>query len=187
MPTYPLLPMLAALLLSGCAANLHYTPQWPLAAPAAKFARIEVVNARPPNKGGDDPRAVGIARGGYGNPVTFRQDDPKDLERLIREATRDALHGAGLDEQPEAGNRLVARVLHFWMDGYVGYAASIEIEYSLLDASGTAIWSEKMTGHEAGAVLSYGAASDLLSRALADLASNATAKFRESTFQRALQ
>jgi hypothetical protein len=178
--------LLTAILFTGCAADLQYTPRWTLTQEATKFTSIEVVNARPPNRGGDDPRAVGIARGGYGNPMTFRQDDPKDLERLITEATTDALHAAGLDAKADAKNKLVARVLTFWMDGYVGYSAQIEIEYAIIDETGTEKWSQKITGHEAGAVMSFGALSDLMSRALADLASNATQKFKENEFQEAL-
>ncbi len=171
------------LVLSGCAANITYAPRWPLAAPATRFVSLDVVNARPPDEGGDNPRQVGIARGGYGNPTPFEQEKPDDLTRLIREATVDALHGAGLEEQGTSNNRLRARILKFWMDGYVGYAAHVTIEYSLLDPTGNPLWTQKVEGHEAGSVFSYSAASGLLTAALAHAASQATAQFKEPAFQ----
>ena len=148
---------------------------------------MEFVNARPPNQGGDDTRAVGIARGGYGNPMTFRQSDPADLPRLIQEATADALKSAGVELKPNAGNHLVARVLQFWMDGYVGYTAWVEVEYSIVDPSGQPLWKEQVVGRQGGAVLSFGAASDLLSSALANMAREAAAKFGDPAFLAALQ
>lgn len=183
-------PMRAFLLVTflpiGCAANVHYTPmRSKVDAPPAKFVQLEVVNARPPRQGGDDTRAVGIARGGYGNPMTFRQNDPGDLLRLVREASEDALKHSGVGARPGTGSRLIARILRFWMDGYVGYGADVEVEYVLTDATGKPAWSAHANGKAGGAVFSFGAASDLLSTALAEMASEATAQFRSAPFQNA--
>ena len=177
---------LAGLLVAsaGCSAQLKYVERWPLAAPAQRAVRLEVLDSRPADQGGDNPRQVGVARGGYGNPVPFENDDPHELTRLVTQATADALHGAGLDAAAQAPLTLRAKVLRFWIDGYVGYAAHAEVQYDLLDASGAPLWTQKCEGHEAGAVFSYGAASDLLSAALAHLASDANARFKEDAFQR---
>jgi hypothetical protein len=179
--------MMLALLATSCAAQIQYDPQFQSAVPPTKFAKIEFVNARPPNQGGEDTRAVGIARGGYGNPMTFRQGDPNDLPRLIEVATGDALRSAGVDVKPDATNKLVAKVLQFWMDGYVGYTAWVEVEYSIVDAAGEAVWKQQVQGRQGGAVLSFGAASDLLSQALANMAREAAAKFQDPAFVAVLQ
>lgn len=174
---------IALLLLTGCAANITYTPRWPLTAAATRAVSLDVVNARPPDEGGDNARQVGIARGGYGNPTAFEQETPEDLTRLVREATVDALHGAGLEERGTSNHRLRARILTFWMDGYVGYAAHVVVEYALVDATGNPLWTQKAEGHEAGSVFSYSAASGLLTAALAHMASQATTQFKEPAFQ----
>src|SRR5688500_12549768 len=111
--TLPVLAGVSLLLAVGCAANVHYQPRWPLGAPATKFLTVEVVNGRAPDKGGDDITAVGILRGGYGNPMTFTQDNPGDLPRLVHMATVDALHGAGIDVRDGAPTKLVAKILQF--------------------------------------------------------------------------
>ncbi|MBL8957504.1 MAG: hypothetical protein JNK82_42415 [Myxococcaceae bacterium] len=172
--------------LTGCAAQLKYVDRWPLKEAAARAVRIDVTDERPADQGGDNPKAVGIARGGYGNPTPFENDDPLQLTRLVRQATADALHGAGVDAADGATWVLRARVLKFWMDGYVGYAADAEVQYDLVSPAGGVVWSQRAKGHEAGAVFSFGAASDLLSAALAHLASDANAQFRRDEFKAAM-
>lgn len=173
-----------SLLVVGCAAQVRYVPQSPAGvAEPAKFVRLEVVDARPAGQGGDDPRAVGIVRGGYGNPMTFRQPLPADVTRLVHEASADALRGASVSVRPDATTRVVARVLRFWMDGYVGYGAHVEVEYLIVDDGKLPRWGARARGDASGAIFTFGAASRLLSTALAQLASNAVPQFRSPTFQ----
>jgi len=179
-------PILLLVFLSGCAAQLRYVEKWPLKQPAARTVRVDVSDERPPDQGGDNPRQVGIARGGYGNPVPFENDDPLQLTKIIKQATVDALHGAGVEAAEQAPFVLRARMRRFWMDGYVAYSAESEVHYELLGAAGTVVWSQTAKGNAAGAVFSYGAASDLLNEAVDHLASFANAQFRRDEFQKAL-
>ncbi len=179
-------PTLLFVFLTGCTAQLKYVDRWPLQQAAARSVRVDVTDERPADQGGENPRQVGIARGGYGNPVPFENDDPLQLTRLVKQATVDALHGAGVDAADAAPFVLRARMLRFWMDGYVGYSAEAEVQYDLVSAAGAVVWTQRAKGSEAGAVFSYGAASDLLSAALAHLASDANAQFRRDEFQKAI-
>lgn len=183
----PVLLLAFAWVLTGCAAHLTYTPRYPLAGPPLKEVSLEVLNERPPHQGGDDVRAVGIARGGYGNPMRFREQSPDAVPRLVTEATVDALHAVGVGVHPGAPNRLRARLLTLWMDGYIGYGANVVIEYALLDAENRVLWTQRAQGAEGGAVFSFGAASELISQALANAAGSAVALFRDPAFHAALR
>lgn len=175
------------LLLAGCAANVTYAPRWPLAAPAARFVSLDVVDARPKDFGGADPRQVGIARGGAGTATPLLQPDAEDLVRLVRAATVDALHAAGLDERGTSNDRLRARIRAFWIDGYTGHAATVVLEYALLDPTGNPRWTQQVEGVEAGSAFSASAASGLLAAALARAASEASERFKDPAFQTHIQ
>jgi hypothetical protein len=174
------------LLASGCAAALKYNERWKPDAPLPRVVNLEVVDARPEDQGGKDPQQVGIVRGGYGNPAAFLAEDRGLPIEMVRRALVDALHGAGVDTSLKAPMTLRAKLTRYWMDGYVGYAATVEVDLGLFTADETLVWTQKVIGNEAGAVFSYGAASALLNTALEHLASDANARFREDGFQRAL-
>lgn len=174
------------LLASGCAAALKYKERWKPDAPPPRVVNLEVIDARPEDQGGEEPQQVGIVRGGYGNPAAFMSEEPAQPLETVRRALVDALHGAGVEASLKAPMTLRAKLTRFWLDGYVGYAATVEVDLGLFAADGTPVWTQKVTGNEAGAVFSYGAASALLNTALEHLASDANARFREDGFQQAL-
>ena len=179
---------LAALcaLTTGCGATLKYAERWKPEAPLQASVLLEVVDQRPEDEGAKNPRQVGIVRGGYGNPAPFEVAEKTLVIETVRKALVDALHGAGVEASLKAPLTLKAKLTRFWMDGYVGYSAQVEVQLELVDAVGVTLWSQKVEGHEAGAVFSFGAASELLNTALAHLASDANARFKEEAFQRFL-
>ncbi len=87
----------------------------------------------------------------------------------------------------EAGHQLVARILWFWMDGYIGYSARIEVEYTLADSNGATVWSQRVKGQLGRTVLTTSAWSRLLSDTLAYLAREAAKQFQDEAFQTALR
>jgi hypothetical protein len=179
--------VLLVVLGNGCAAGIQYVPSVATpVAPPSRFVRLTVVEARPPGKGGDDPRQVGIVRGGYGNPMAFRQPDPNDVVRLVREASEDALRRAGVGVRADAPTEVVARVTRFWMDGYVGYGAEVEVEF-LITQAGQLAFGTRAMGSASGVVLSFGRASGLLGEALAHMADQAALQFTTPPFQVALR
>lgn len=174
------------LLTAGCGASLKYTERWKPNAPLAPSVALEVVDQRPEDEGARNPRQVGIVRGGYGNPAPFEVPEKTLVTETVRKALVDALHGAGVEASLKAPLTLKGKLTRFWMDGYVGYAAQVEVQLELVDSVGVTLWSQKVEGHEAGAVFSFGAASELLNVALDHLASDANARFKEDAFQRFL-
>jgi hypothetical protein len=75
------------------------------------------------------------------------------------------------------------------MDGWVGYTATITVQYQLRDASGRPIWGAAVRGGAGGAKIasrSRTLATTLFQGALEDLAANAAAAFASPAFQQAL-
>lgn len=178
------LPLLA--LASGCLATVKYTERWKPSAPLPGSVNLELIDQRPEDQGLKNPRQVGIVRGGYGNPAPFEIAEETRLVELVRRALVDALHGAGVEASLKNPLTLKATLLRFWLDGYVGYTADAEVLLELVDAAGVTLWSQKVEGHEAGAVFSLGAASELLNVTLVHLASDANDAFNDESFQRFL-
>ncbi len=174
------------LLASGCAAALKYNERWKPEAPLPRVVNLDVIDARPEDQGGKDPQQVGIMRGSYGNRAAFMAEDPGLPVEMARRALVDALHGAGVEASLKAPMTLRAKLTRYWMDGYVGSGATVEVDLGLFAADGSPVWTQKVTGDEGGPVPSYGAASAVLNTALEHLATDANARFREDGFQQAL-
>jgi hypothetical protein len=176
--------LLALTLLSGCSAAIRYVPEAaPPTALPAKMVRLTVIEARAPDKGGGDLSLVGTVRGGYGNPFPFREKEPAAVVRLVKEASQDALLRAGVGVRDDAPIEVVARIVRFWMDGYVGYEGSVEVEYLLVNGARQVAWGTRVVGTRSGVVLSYGAGSKLLGEALSQMATQASAQFGSPQFQ----
>ena len=82
---------------------------------------------------------------------------------------------------------LVATVKEFWIDGYEGYKAVCEVEYTLRDAEGKVLWTASVKGATGGMPMwgtSY--AEEYLTKALAECAAHAVEQFKTSGFQKAV-
>lgn len=173
-------------LLSGCSfdARVSYTPKATNLQTSASVA-LDVIDARQPSVTGGDTRRVGSLRNGIGVPFPVEENGPDRVAQLVREATADALRQAGVGIKAGSARTLVARVDKFWVDGYAGYKASCELDYSLRDHDGKALWSSEVDGGAGGmhwAGTSIG--EELLSKALAECATRAAAQFKSAEFQK---
>jgi hypothetical protein len=180
---------LAAFLVGCGTTKIAYKPKAAGgSAPSAQVA-LKVVDQRPADKGGSDRVQVGQIRGSYGIPSAVRDASPEVATRTVSDATTDALKQAGIGIEGNAGKTLVATVTHFWMDGMMGYKATVAVDYALQDGSGKVLWSAEVKGGAGGTNLFRGAESftqDMFENALADLANRALEQFRSAAFTKAL-
>jgi hypothetical protein len=173
---------------TGCSSQVRYASL--LTAPTAppeRHVRLEVTEARPPAEGGGDPALVGTVRGGYGNPAGLRDDDSSAVVSVTTHALTDALASRGIGVRPDAPLAVSARVVRFWMDGYVGYSAGVVVDLALVDGGGGVRWSGRAAGNTDGVVFSYAAASKLLSRAASEMGRSAAAQLAGPAFEQALR
>lgn len=170
----------------GCSAQVNYIPQFSGARAPTRFVRVEVADERPPNEGGGDPSRIGTVRGGFGNPFDLRDKDPNAVINLVGDATSDALASCGVGVRPDAPERVVARILKLWEDGYMGYEASVVVDLAVVDASGAPRWTARVAGSAADVIAGYGGASELVAKALGVMARNAAMQCVTPEFQRAL-
>jgi hypothetical protein len=148
--------------------------------------QLEVIDARPPGFGGDERIRIGTVRGGYGNPFPVVETDEHAVRRLVEEATTDALLQAGLGTQATSGHKLVTRIKHFWVDGFVGYKATVAAEIELIDANGKVLWKTEVKGEAGGAALwtPTGFVPETFQNALSEYAAQASIQFKSPQFQR---
>jgi hypothetical protein len=145
---------------------------------------LEVIDARNAGTDADNAR-VGSLRNNVGVAFPVMENGPDRVAQLAREATTDALRQAGVGVKPGSARTLVARVDKFWVDGFAGYKGTCELDYSLRDHDGKALWSSTVEGG-AGAVHWAGTTigEELLTRALAECAERAAAAFKSAKFQK---
>jgi hypothetical protein len=99
---------------------------------------LQVVDRRPPNRGGVYPDRVGMVSGKWGIPTGVRVA-PDAVPRNVRAATAEALARAGIGA--EGGpNRLYATVLDFWEDGFTSGGSHVVVLYQLVDATNRERW-----------------------------------------------
>ena len=172
----------ALLCASGCGFAIKYKPDPASAATPKKAAvTLKVVDARPPEHGGDIKNHVGNVRGSFGIPSRVNDADVNVAPRTVGEATMDALGRVGLGS---AGGpkTLVATVTNFWADGFAGYACQVAVNYVLQDAAGKTLWMADVKGGAGGITVRPA----LYEKALSDLASHAAEQFASPMFQQAV-
>ena len=174
--------------------DIQYVPSAPAPTPTFRATVfVQVVDRRPPDRGGIDPRRVGWTRGNYNIPKRLRVAE-NTVARNVWMATVDALGqlGIGAGAGPY---QLLATVLEFWEDGIGGTGSHVAVRYQLLDPSGRERWSATVESGSSArgdpsppAVApsvndgSYG----LFDYALAVLAARARAEFAAAAFQQAI-
>ncbi len=182
--------VMATVLLAGCATSkIAYKPSGVAAPAAAKSVALTVVDARPADKGGSDKAQVGQVRGQYGIPGAVKDSNIAVVQKTVTEATEDSLRQAGIGVQAGGNRTLVAKVKHFWMDGFQGYKGTVVVSYSLQDAAGKELWAKEISGGSGGALLfksGESLANEVFGKALTDLATKAVTEFKSADFQRNL-
>lgn len=177
-----------ALLASACTfdAKVGYSPIVARPEPAGAVVSLVVRDERAPGLGGSDKARVGTIRGGYGNPFAVRESGPDRVAQLVTQATTDALRQAGVETRAGSPRTLVAIVKGFWVDGYAGVKAVVEVECSLQDETGKVLWSAFIKGASGGMVwvVGGGVAEQTLTKALGDYAVRAAEEFETPAFQR---
>jgi hypothetical protein len=187
--TVPLIGLLLACI-AGCSfdAKIAYRPMPARPERPAAVIKLVVEDQREPSRGGNNKADVGVIRGGYGNPFGVHESGPERVAQLVKEATTDALQQAGVAAQAEGSRTLVATVKGFWVDGYAGVKAVVEVDCVLKDAQGNTLWSAFVKGASGGMVWIVGGsiAEQTLGKALADYAARAAEEFKSAPFQRAV-
>src|SRR5262245_44075338 len=140
MRRYALSILAAVLGVAGTACRAHggdaHVPTGPPAPVLRTAVFLQVVDQRPPDRGGLDPRRVGWMQGRYGIP-RHANVPANTVSRNVWSATADALAQLGLG----AGggpNKLLATVLEFWNDP--GAGNRVAVRYQLIDAHGRERW-----------------------------------------------
>ncbi|HVN83604.1 MAG TPA: hypothetical protein VMW17_02045 [Candidatus Binatia bacterium] len=177
-------------LLAGCGTTkIAYKPKATGAVAATANVALKVIDERPADKGGSSKTQVGQIRGSYGIPTSVKDADPEVATKSVVDATTDALRQAGVGTQATGSKTLVATVKHFWMDGLMGYKATVAVQYALQDGAGKVVWNAEVKGGAGGTNLFRGNESftqDMIENALADLAVKAAEQFKSDGFKKAL-
>ena len=175
--------------------HVEYLPTAPPPPTFRAFVFLQVLDQRPPDRGGINPGRVGWTPGNFGIPKRMRI--PADsIARNVWNATADALaHQAiGATAGP---NMLVATVSEFWEDGIGGTGTHVVVRYQVIDPSGRERWAavircgsgEPADPNAPPALLPRGPDApsvDVITYALAELAARARVQFATAAFQQAV-
>jgi hypothetical protein len=173
---------------AGCSFNvaLKYDPVVRGAEDPVVTVDLKVIDDRTPDFGGTNKTEIGRVRGGYGNPFPVYESDSQQVAHLVRDATADALRLARVGVAPDAQRVLVATVKEFWIDGYIGYKASVIVQCVLQDRDGGKLWTASISGAGGGAP--WWTATSFIAptfqKALAEYAENAAGQFGSQEFQK---
>jgi hypothetical protein len=180
------------LLASGCARRgmqIMYTPSAAANLQPNAMVSLKVIDNRPAEKLLEKNR-VGSVRGSYGIPYAIKDSDPEVVARTVTEATSDGLLQSGVGVvaagQPKT---LIATINDYWMDGFMGYKASITVNYKLVDAAGNQLWTHEVIAGAGGTNAFSGPEATtkrLFEAALKDLATRAGEGFRSPQFVQAV-
>jgi hypothetical protein len=188
--TFRLAALLGIACVAGCSftTQLHYDPIVTDPETPEVAVALTVVDARQPNYGGNEKTEIGTVRGGFGNPFPVYDSDAQKVTLLMQAATADALAESRIAVQAESPRTLVVTVTKFWIDGYVGYGASVAAQCDLKDEHGAVLWSATASG-SGGGVAWWGPTGHIqptFQRALANYAEQATGLFSSTDFQKHL-
>lgn len=149
---------------------------------------LQVKDGRDPEYGGSDKSAVGKLRGGFGNPFPLSVTDAQRVTALVEAATADALRLARVSVRPGGDRSLIATVKTFWIDGYMGYKATVAVDLALHDAQGNVLWRGAAKGEGGGVAVwtPTGFVPGTFQRALNAYAEDASGFFGRPEFQKNL-
>ena len=185
-----LIGLFGLLLIAGCSYQvaLKYDPIVRGAEDPTTTVKLTVVDERAPDFGGTDKTEVGRVRGGYGNPFPLYESDSHRVALLVQDATSDALRLSRVAVGDNSERTLVATVRGFWLDGYMGYKATVEVDCALQDGQGNVLWKASISGGGGGVPLWSPSSfvAPTFQKALADYADHAVVQFNSPAFQKYL-
>lgn len=110
-------------------------------ASSSKIGKVILIvdDRRDPDKGGNDPLAIGIARSAAGVPFTMKASSGNEPLKVMREMISSCLLASGYDVVDESNK---APVLHatlndFWSDGYAHNRMVIKMRVELVKEIGS--------------------------------------------------
>lgn len=133
-----------------------------------------------------DANEIGRVRGLFGNAFPLFESGPQSVPIVARDATADALRLARVGVYDRSPRTLVATLKKFWIDGYMGYKATVTMQCDLRDEQGNVLWTSVITG-EGGGVNWAGPGTFVratFQRALAVYVQKAGGEFSSPEFQR---
>jgi hypothetical protein len=178
----------------------YVSPGVPVPAAWAGVA-LRTIDARPPERGGGQGARVGNLRGPYGAAAGMSDENGDVVLRTVWEATANALGRTGVAAGPgPAPKTLIAWIVDYWMDGYVGIKCTIAVRYQLVDSSSLPRWGAEVKGEsealDHASLTWFGRAPmgrnsekltrETVMRALDDLAMEAQQAFISPAFRQAL-
>lgn len=182
--------------IAGCSftTQLHYEPSVSDEQQPDTAVALTVIDGRQPDYGGTDATRIGTVRGGLGNSFPVYDTDPLQVPQLVQLATTDALVQSRVAVQTGSPRTLVVTVTKFWIDGYVGYGASVVAQCDLKDEHGDVLWSGTASGSGSSVNVLVGVlnvwtarfAQPAFQKALANYSERATGLFSSTDFQKHL-
>jgi len=145
--------VLAIALVAGCGplrTPVEYNPIPGAPDVPQASVKLELVDARVANERIVDPAEIGYGRGLFGNTIPMYESVPHSARSATRDATADALRLAGIGISDQSPRTLVATLTKFWIDGYLGYKATVTVQCDLRDEQGHVLWTSVMTGEGGG-------------------------------------
>jgi hypothetical protein len=146
--------VLGLLLVSGCSSRIRTPVEYKPVAGGVDdpltTVQLELVDARELDNRAIDPAEIGSGRGLFGNTIPLYEAASHSVRYVTRDATADALRLARVGVSDHGPRTLVATVKKFWIDGYLGYKATVTVQCDLRDEQGNVLWTSVMTGEGGG-------------------------------------
>lgn len=138
--------MMLTLLACSNAMQLAYTKP-----PAADFSRGDIAvvldDRRVPERGGDDPLKVGIARNGFGMPFDIKASPKREPSMVTRELIAECLAASGYKvvDASSPAPQLHAVLKVFWSDGYQHSRMGLQMPLELKQRPASApVWTHDL-------------------------------------------
>ena len=112
--------------------------------------KLETIDGRESDMALSDAREIGRLRGLFGNAFPLLEAGPQSVRNVTHDATADALRLARVGVYDRSPRTLVATLRKFWIDGYMGYKATVTVQCDLRDEQGNVLWTSVITGEGGG-------------------------------------
>ena len=145
-------PCSVVLLLAACSyrTRIEYRSVAAGAENPQTTVKLETEDGRESDRAITGPTQIGRLRGLFGNSFPLFEAGPQSAPDVVRDATTDALLLARVGVNGRSPRTLVATLKKFWIDGYMGYKATITVQCDLRDEQGHVLWTSVITGEGGG-------------------------------------
>jgi hypothetical protein len=149
---FRLVTVLGFLLVSACSYRtpIEYRTIVAGAEDPLTTVKLETIDGRESDMAQIDARQIGSLRGLFGNAFPLFEAGPQSVPNVARDATADALRLARVGVYDRSPRTLVATLKKFWIDGYMGYKATVTVQCDLRDEQGNVLWTSVITGEGGG-------------------------------------